>query len=732
MKLIITEKPSIGREFAGIVGARERKDGYISGNGYIVTWCIGHLTELAAPEMYDEKLKAWKLETLPVIPDKFKTTVSKNTSQQYKIVKELMNSGDVTEIICATDAGREGELIFRRVYDKAGCRKPVKRLWVSSMEEAAVKRGLSEMKDWREYDGLYHAADCRQRADWLVGINLTRMYSVLHGRTLNTGRVQTPTLALIVKRQTDIEEFKPEIYYSLTANLGSFLAYAKAGTKQEAEEIAERSKGKNAVVKSVEKQKKRENPPPLYDLTTLQRDANRYFGVSAQQTLDNMQNMYERKLVTYPRTDSKYITADMEAPTKTLINGLLGAGVYDNITSERYNRDKITMRQIVNNKKVTDHHAILPTPKITAEVYNNLSPVEKKIMMLIIYRLIISVYTTHVYTATKAILDIEGTEFTATGKEISDYGYRTVEERLKSVMRANSDKAKRADSLVDVILPEMAEGSVFPVLDMTFEEKQTQPPRPFTEDTLLSAMETAGKAIDDAELREAMKDNGLGTPATRASIIEHIIKCGYISREAKNLMPTQAGRIYISLVIDRVKEPEMTAEWEKQLSDIQKGNLSSDVFMNGITGFLNEIITETKNNPIKETDAPIFTTAREIVGVCPMCGKNVLEQSKCYSCESGKNGCGFVIWKKIAGRTTSLALAKVLLSKGRSTLLKGFKSKAGKQFEACLAIVEKDGVKQVSFDFSANANNEIKNSAENSSQSPLLKGGGTREPDQPL
>ena len=694
MKLIISEKPSVGRELAGIVGAKEKKDGYITGGGYIISWAIGHLTELAAPEAYDEKLKTWKLETLPVIPEKFMTVVSKKTEAQYKIVKELMLNKDVTEIICATDAGREGELIFRRLYEKAGCRKPVKRLWVSSMETASVKRALSEMKDWSEYDSLYCAADCRQKADWLVGMNLTRMYSVLHGRTLNTGRVQTPTLSLIVNRQSEIENFKPEIYFALTANLGSFLAYAKVGSKSEAEDIVARSKGADAVVKSADKQKRRENPPALYDLTALQRDANRYFGISAQQTLDNTQNMYERQLVTYPRTDSRHITSDMEAPTKSLINDLLGAGVYDNITSERYNRDKISMKQIVNNKKVTDHHAILPTAKVTADIYNNLNPVERKILTLIIYRLIISVYTAHVYMAAKVILDIVGVEFTATGKEILDYGYRTVEERLKSVMRAGSDKAK---SLVDVILPEMKQGDIFPVQDMTYEEKQTQPPRPYTEDTLLSAMETAGKAIDDAELREAMKDSGLGTPATRASIIEHIIKCGYLNREAKNLVPTPAGRLYISLVLDKVKEPEMTAEWEKQLSEIQKGKLPGDLFIKSVTDFLQEVINETKNKP--KINEPAFTFAKEIAGVCPVCGKNVLEQIKCYSCESK---CGFVIWKKIAGKTVSLPLAKVLLSKGRSRILKGFKSKAGKAFEAMLVITEKDGVKQVTFEFADN------------------------------
>ena len=529
---------------------------------------------------------------------------------------------------------------------------------------------------------------------------MTRMYSIIHGRTLNTGRVQTPTLALMVKRQAEIENFKAEIYFSLTVNLESFFAYAKVGTKQEAEDIIERSKGKNAIVKSVDKQRRRENPPPLYDLTALQRDANRYFGVSAQQTLDSMQSMYERQCVTYPRTDSMYITSDMEAPTKSLIENLLGGGTYDNITSERYNREKIAVKQIVNDKKVSDHHAILPTSKVTAELYNNLPAVEKKIMTLIIYRLIIAVYTTHIYMATKVVLDVVGMEFTATGKEILDYGYRTVEERLKAVLRAGSDKSKRADSLVDVILPEMAEGSTFSVVDMISEEKQTQPPRPYTEDTLLSAMETAGKAIDDAELREAMKDSGLGTPATRASMIEHIIKCGYMSRQAKNLIPTEAGKLYISLVLDKVKEPEMTAEWEKQLSEIQKGKLSGEIFMNGITKFLNEVVAETKNCPREKTAAPIFTTiAREILGVCPRCGKNIVEQLKSYSCESGKGGCGFAVWKKISEKAISTAQVKKLLAKGRTDVIKGFKSKAGNIFNARLVISEKEGTKQASFEF---------------------------------
>ena len=700
--LIVTEKPSVGRELAGVVGAKEKKEGYISGNGYIVTWAIGHLTELAGPEMYDEKFKTWKLETLPVIPDEFKTTVSKKTAAQYKTVKELMSNKEVTELICATDAGREGELIFRRIYEKAGCRKPVKRLWVSSMEDKAIRQGLAAMKDWSEYDNLYYAADCRQKADWLVGINLTRMYSVIHGRTLNTGRVQTPTLALIVNRQLTIENFKPETYFALTADLGGFFAYAKVSSKNEAEDIAEKSKGANAVVKSAEKQKKRENPPPLYDLTALQRDANRFFGVSAQQTLDNMQNMYERQLVTYPRTDSRYITSDMETAAKSLTENLLTAGVYDDITSKKYNRDKINVKQIVNDKKVSDHHAILPTAKVTAAAYGNLPPAERQLMTLVIYRLIISVYTAHVYMAAKAVLDIAGVEFTATGKEILDYGYRTVEEKMKSALFANPGGAKRADSLVDVILPEMKEGDVFAVRNMTYEEKQTQPPRPYTEDTLLSAMETAGKTIDDAELREAMKDSGLGTPATRASIIEHIIKCGYLNREAKNLTPTQAGRMYISLVVGKVKEPEMTARWEKQLSEIQNGKLPGEIFMTGIIDFLKEIIGETKNKPQSQSAEPVFKFTREIAGICPNCGKNVLDNPKCYSCESGKNGCGFVIWKKIAGKTISLPLAKVLLSKGKSRVLKGFKSKAGKPFEAMLAVTEKDGVKQVSFEFSGN------------------------------
>lgn len=708
-KLIIAEKPSVAREIANIVGAKEKKQGYITGQGYYISWCVGHLTELAAPDMYDEAFKKWSLDTLPIIPERFKTVISKGTSQQYKILKELMNSVDVSEVICATDAGREGELIFRRVYDKAGCRKPVKRLWISSMEETAVKRGLAEMKDWRDYDSLYRAADCRQKADWLVGINFTRMYSKLYGATLNTGRVQTPTIALIVNRQAEIDGFKPEKYYSLTANLGNFEAYSKVGSKAEAEDIVARCKGNDAVVKSVEKQRKRENAPPLYDLTSLQRDANRFLGLPAQKTLDAAQNLYEHKVLSYPRTDSRYITSDMEASSKSLIGNLLDGGVYDSVTSAKYNREKITMRQIVNDKKVSDHHALMPTAKLTAQIYNNLSAAEKNIMTLVIYRLISSVYPAHVYMATKAVLDIEGTEFTASGKEILDYGYRTIEERLKSVLRSNPDKSKRSDALNNVILPEMEKGSVFPVKDMSYEEKQTQPPRPYTEDTLLSAMETAGKAIEDSELREAMKDSGLGTPATRASIIEHIIKCGFVERENKNLVPTQTAKTFISLVLDKVKEPEMTAEWEKQLSEIQKGKLSDETFMRGITGFITEVVTETKNKPQSESGNTIFTFVREPIGICPRCGKNVMDQAKAYSCESNlggrnnKGGCGFAIWKTMSSKTVSVTQAKKLLAKGRTDVLKGFKSKAGKPFDARLVINVKDGNKQVSFEFSNNA-----------------------------
>lgn len=696
MILIIAEKPSVAGEIAKVVGATKREKGYLSGGNYLVSWCVGHLVEMAQPAAYDEKLKKWSLDTLPILPDQYITEVSSNTADQFKVLKELMRRTDVTELIEATDAGREGELIFRLVYDKASCKKPFKRLWISSMEEKSIKDGLANMKPSSAYDNLYRAAICRQRADWLVGINLTRLYSKMYDKTLTCGRVQTPTINLIVERQREIENFIPQIYYSLIADLGSFKAYTKATKKEDAQEIVSRCTGKEAYVTSVEKQEKKENPAALYDLTTLQRDANRLLGYSAQQTLDYMQKLYDGKLATYPRTDSRYITADQEAHTRSLIDTLLQTGIYSTVISSDYSTDKICMKRIVNDKKVTDHHAILPTESVTKEKLAALPTGERNILLLVLYRLLSAVYSPYVYTATKAILDIEGESFSATGREILETGFKMIDGQLKNTINATEEKEEKQDGNENAMLPPMAEGNKFTVIGITAEEKKTQPPKSYTEDTLLSAMETAGKNISDSELKEAMKDSGLGTPATRAGIIENIIKTGYIRREGKKLLPTETAYTFIEIVTPTIKQPELTAQWEKQLYEIQQGKISDTVFMDQITDFIRSFVNDTKALYSPEQSTGVFERERENIGTCPICGKKVVEFPKSYSCESGKGGCGFVIWKTIAGKAISITQAKKLLNKGKTDLIKGFKSKDGKPFDAYLILKEN---KSVGFDF---------------------------------
>ena len=418
MKLIIAEKPSVAGEIAKIVGATKGEKGYKIGNDYLVSWCFGHLIELATPDAYGEEYEKWDLSVLPILPERFKTLVSKNAAEQYKVLKSLMERSDVTELIEATDAGREGELIFRLVYEQAGCKKPFKRLWISSMEEKSIKDGLASMKDGSSYDNLYQAAKCRQRADWLYGINLTRLYSGLYNQTLICGRVQTPTVNLIVQRQKDITGFIPQTYYNVIADLTSFEARTKVDTKEKAQEIADRCTGKDAYVTLVKQEEKRENPPALYDLTTLQRDANRLLGYSAQQTLTLLQSLYEARYATYPRTDSRYLTADMASSTRSLIDGLIEKEILSPETSKGYNVNSVNVEQVINDSKVSDHHAVIPTQTLTKDAYNGLPTAEKNIITLIIYRLLTAVYSPYEYTATKVVLDCEGEAFEATGREI--------------------------------------------------------------------------------------------------------------------------------------------------------------------------------------------------------------------------------------------------------------------------------------------------------------------------
>lgn len=670
MKLIIAEKPSVANSIAQIVKATTSKNGYKIGNDYIVSWCVGHLITLANPEKYNEKYNSWNIEDLPILPNNFKTEIIKDTSGQYKILKELILSSEVTELICATDAGREGELIFRLVYEETGCKKPFKRLWINSMEDEAIRKGFNNLKDGKEFDNLYKSARSRQRADWLSGINLTRLYTKLYGDMFSVGRVQTPTVNLVVKRQEEIDNFKPKTYYRLVADLGEFEAYKKVEEKEKADNIIKNTKDSIATINDIVQEVKKENAPILYDLTTLQREANRLLGYSAKQTLEIMQNLYEAKLTTYPRTDSRYITQDMETSTKVLIEKLVNDKLYKGITLCDYNLTDVNINKVINDEKVTDHTAILPTNSITLERYNSLPKTEQNILMLIMLRTLIAPYSAYEYRTTKVLLNINEEEFEASGKEVIEQGFKSLEKYLRNILNIKDN------SKLETFLPNLSKKSIFIVKGIKAEEKQISPPRLYTEDTLLLAMETAGKTIEDEELKEAIKGSGLGTSATRANIIENIISREYIERKGKSLRATNKGKNFISLVDDRVKEPELTAEWEKQLIDMEKGLIDEVDFTNNIKIFVKGIVEEASRNTIK---VPVLSE-KEIIGICPICKKDIIENKKAFTCED--RACKFVIWKNIAGKNISKIQAKKLISKGKTDLLKGFKSKKGSTYNA--------------------------------------------------
>lgn len=684
MVLIIAEKPSVGKSIAKVVGADKGADGYVSGNGYIVSWCVGHLVELAPPSAYDPALEKWSLDTLPILPAEYKTEVVAATQKQFDILATLMRRDDVSELVEATDAGREGELIFRLVYHQAGCNKPFSRLWISSMEDKAILEGMSKLKPSTDYDTLYQAALCRQRADWLMGINLTRLYTKLYNKRLPCGRVQTPTINLIVQRHNEIESFVPQEYFTLVADLDGFKAYSRAETRAKAEQMKKRGSGIDAFVTAVVSEERQETPPKLYDLTTLQREANRQFGYSAQETLDYMQRLYEAKLATYPRTDSRYLTSEMLDSTQALLGYLLSTGILPESLVDTYNTALVKIPIVINDKKVSDHHAIIPTQNLTKANYDALPTGEKNIMSLLVCRLLAAPYAPHVYNATKITFDLAGDPYTSTGRIDLERGYCIIQDAIFP----SADPGNPTDDEPDnALMPTLQEGDTRPVLSVKAEAKKTRPPKPYTDDTLLGAMETCGKALANDDLREAMKDHGLGTPATRAGILESIIKNGYVKREKKSLIPTATALLFMELVTDKLKDPIMTAEWEKQLSEIQRGDADPDAFMGNIVSFLSSFISDSKLICTPDESSP-FKSERESIGTCPICGKNVVEYPKSYSCESGRDGCGFTIWKTIAKKSISKTQAQKLLTNGRTDLIEGFTSKAGKSFDAHLVVKE--------------------------------------------
>ena len=629
MKLVLAEKPSVAMSLSKVIGANQRGDGYMEGNGYLVSWCVGHLVELSQPEAYDEKYAKWKYDDLPILPEHWQYQVSASTKKQFGILRKLMQRKDVESLICATDAGREGELIFRLVYHQCGCKKPVERLWISSMEDSAIREGFQKLRPGTEYDALYEAALCRERADWIVGINATRLFSCLYGQTLNVGRVMTPTLAMVVMRDAAIRAFKPEPFYSAELKFRDFQAGGeRMKEKAEAEKlVAECCQAGSAIITKVEQKEKSEKPPALFDLTSLQREANRQLGFTAQQTLDYTQSLYEQKLVTYPRTDSQFLTDDME---KNALESVAAVQmVFPFIQSSLPVPD---VGRVMDSKKVSDHHAIIPTVEIRKTDLGQVPGGERQILSLIAMRLLCATGEVHKIESVKAELECNGILFTASGKTILQNGWKTTEEQFLKEYKTGKKNDKE-----EVPLPGLAEGMTFHNVDTKVSEHYTSPPKHFTEDTLLSAMEHAGSE----EMGEEVERKGLGTPATRAAIIEKLVEKGFVERKNKQMLPTEDGVKLITVLPEVVKSPKLTAEWENDLTLIAKGEKSSEVFMEGIEAMVSALVHT--YHEVDESKQGMFISDREAVGRCPKCGGNVYEGRTNFYCEN--RDCDFALFK---------------------------------------------------------------------------------------
>ena len=684
MILVIAEKPSVAKSIAAVLGASNKQNGYIQGNNYIISWCVGHLVSLAPPERYGSQYgeKPWKFENLPIAPVQWQFSLEKSTKAQFDILTDLMFRSDVTEIVCATDAGREGECIFRYVYNYAHCNKPVKRLWTSSLEESTIRKGFAELKDDSEYDKLFEAGFARAKADWLVGMNATRLFSIRHRAALSVGRVQTPTLAMIVDRDFKVKNFIREKFYTVDLDCGSFTASsARIDDYKTAYDLYMLCNGKQAVISSIQRDTKTSNPPKLYDLTTLQREANRLCGYTAQQTLDYTQSLYEQKLVTYPRTDSQYITDDMEQTALSMVDIVCKCFTVFASYVKTPN-----VQCCINNAKVSDHHAIIPTAEIWNANIASLPSGERNILALIATRLLLATSEPHIYESVKITVCSERHEFYANGKKMIQNGYKLLEKAVKAHFKQTKTN-ENTEQIFDNPTVEF-----YPSVPAKLSEHLTAPPKQYTEDTLLSAMETAGNSnyIEGLDIEK----KGLGTPATRAGMIETLVKRAFIARDGKKLIPTEKGISLIKVVPDEVKSPKMTADWETSLQNIEKGIESADSFMDNITEFTNQLV---KTYAAEDTSADL-NFSRPSIGICPKCGKKIFAYPKSYSCESGKNGCGFVIWKTIAGKEITQTQAEKLLTKGKSDVIKGFTSKAGKPFDAHLKLNKNTFAVEFEFD----------------------------------
>ena len=681
MKLIIAEKRSVAASIASALGAASRADGFYEGTDLLVSWCVGHLVSPMDAAGYDPRFRKWHFEDLPILPEPFRYVLAPGKEAAFENLRALMDRPDVNTIVNACDAGREGELIFRLVYEMAGCRKPVQRLWISSMEDSAIREGFSDLRPGADYEALYQSALCRQKADWLVGINATRLFSVLYHRTLNVGRVQTPTLAMLVERERKISQFKKEKYYVLRLEVNGAEAVSEKFTDlAEAEQAAEACMGVAVTCTSVTKEQKKEQPPKLYDLTTLQREANRLLGYTAKQTLDYAQSLYEKKLLTYPRTDSRYLTSDMAETTSCVLHLAANVPPFD-----KCDNFFPLVEAMISDKNVSDHHAIIPTMELEKADLHTLPVGERNLLLLVCCKLLCAAAEPYMYEAVTTTLDCGGRSFTAKGKRILSEGWRDIDQTLRTFLKEAPEEA--------AAFPGFVEGNTYKVAAPTVAERFTQPPKPYTEDTLLSAMENAGKEgiPEDAERK------GLGTPATRAGIIEKLVAAGFVERKGKSLVPTQDGINLISILPEPLTSPMLTAEWEQQLTEIAKGTAAPDTFLDGIRDMVRTLISN--HSQVSEEGRALFAPERESIGICPRCGKPVYEGKKNFACSD--RSCGFVLWKDDRFWTSrkkvlTAKMAADLLKKGR-ILVKGMWSeKKGVTYDAAV-LLDDTGEKYVHY-----------------------------------
>ena len=685
MKLVLAEKPSVAMSLSKVIGADQRGDGYMEGNGYLVSWCVGHLVELSQPEAYDEKYAKWKYDDLPILPEHWQYQVSASTKKQFGILKKLMQRKDVESLICATDAGREGELIFRLVYHQCGCKKPVERLWISSMEDSAIREGFQKLRPGTEYDALYEAALCRERADWMVGINASRLFSCLYNQPLAVGRVMTPVLAMTVLQEAAIAAFVPEKFYTVSLTLadGGTASSKRFAQKADAELLLSKCrKEKRVTVQKMERKEKSESPPQLYDLTALQRDANRLLGFTAQQTLDYAQSLYEKRLITYPRTDSRFLTEDMAASLPGLVTDTGRAFTVE----ESF---PIHVQQVINGSKVTDHHALLPTKSMANADLAALPAGERNVLRLIAARLLCAVGEPHRYAETTLTTICAGEEFSAKGKVVLSDGWKAMERKMLGELLGKQKEP--------AVLPDVQEQSRCSVSGAELKEGQTSPPKHFTEDLLLHAMETASAD----SMPEGVERQGIGTPATRAATIEKLVQKGFLERKGtkktKVLLPTDKGKALITVMPEEIQSPEMTADWETKLLQIERSEMEPSEFMTEIKEMISSLVTTTE--AAKGANALM---KNKIIGVCPNCGKPVVEREKGWFCENRE--CRFVLWKdnaflKRLGKRMDAHVADKLLRDGR-VRLKDCKSAKGKTYNAIVLLsCEADGRSKFSLEF---------------------------------